>query len=508
MRRSLLAFTHAALWLCALLFTASAVRAEDRALLIGIGNYQTLPPRMFLLGPKNDVTAIHGVLSGVFGYKEEAIKTLRDEQATRAGILSAIEDWLIAGTGPGDRVYLYFSGHGLQVADTSGDEDDKMDEALATYDIAAGATDWTNVILDDDIEALVEKMKDRNVTIVIDACHSGTISRSIAPGSDGYIEGARYLPRPSGLAAEPVVTRGLKIELATDAKSEKIAEGALTTFSAAAPYQIAWDDDRLPPEDRHGVFTSAYVAGLTEGKADNNGNGLTSFSELYQYLKVQSAEYCKVKDNCQSLDPQIEASPQLLGATVASYKPATATEVVKTEEVKLPAVAQPVIVDANPVQSVADILGGRDDGTVSVSIDAGATLKNGAVFKIAVTSTVGGQLVLLDVNGKGEATQIFPNTAAQKITPLSPGNTLTIPDDYYGFDFQADGAGDNVLVAIVVNDDIDLSKLVPADRGLQVTLNARGALSEIVDRLTKMVATDDGYRAINWTAGSYKYSIE
>ncbi|CAN7432647.1 caspase family protein [Rhizobium sp. LjRoot30] len=493
--------------LTALLLASFAARAEDRALLIGIGDYEKLPERMFLHGPVNDVAAMKTLLTGTLGFKPESIKVLLDKEATRSAMIAAAEEWLVAGTKPGDRVYFYYSGHGLQVKDDNGDEEDGLDEAIATYDITPGESDWTNIIRDDDIQALTEKMKDRMVTLIIDACHSGTLSRSLNGSLDDYVVGMRYLPRPSKAGAEQT-TRGLKIELAADAKPETVIEGSLTTWSAAAPYQVAWDDDRLPPDERHGVFTAAFVAGLVKGEADSNGNGVTSVSELFQYLKVKSGEYCKLKKDCQSLDPQIEASPQLLGAELAGYtKPAVEEkpQLLKIETLQTP---QPVYVAADPVQSVGDILGGYDNGLVAVSIDRGTTLHAGDVFKIDVTSVSGGHLVLLDVNAKGEATQIFPNTAAQKITPLSPNQTLTIPDEYYGFDFEAGESGDSVLVALVINDDIDLSQLVPADQGLETTLNARAALSEIVSRLSKPVATADGFRAVRWTAGKYDYTIK
>ena len=116
----------------------------------------------------------------------------------------------------------------------------------------------------------------------------------------------------------------------------------------------------------------------------------------------------------------------------------------------------PAYVDADPVEAIGDIVGKADTGDVTVSLDKGPALNKGQAFKISVTSRNAGHLILLDVNGEGTATQIFPNDMAQKTTPLSAGSTLTIPDDYYGFDFEAEGSGENMLVAIVVSDAVDL----------------------------------------------------
>jgi metacaspase-1 len=503
-----------------LLAQSPAAKAEDRALLVGIGTYENLPEDMYLHGPKNDVKAVEGLLTGTLSFKPEAIRILTDDKASREAILSSINDWLIAGTVPGDRIYFYFSGHGLQVGDVSKDEEDGMDEALSTYDIKAGEADWTNVILDDDLEVLLEKMKGRAVTLVIDACHSGTISRALSAEQLSGMSGARYLPRPFAKAKKDKMTRGLRIDLGVVDKPAELAAGGVTAWSAAAPYQVAWDDVRLPTEDRHGVFTSAYVAGYKPSESDGNANGLVSNAELFQYVTRKSKEYCSGQENCDNLDPQLESVPDTLGTSVAKPEPYKTDQNAAVagqqqskpesvyQEAKIDAGAAPVYVDADPVAAIGDIVGKADTGDVTVSLETGPTLKKGQTFKISVTSKYNGHLVLLDVNSEGVATQIFPNEMARKITPLSAGSTLTIPDDYYGFDFEADGSGENMLVAIVVSDDLDLRDVAPAVQGLKTELDARRTLSEIVAKLQKAWTGDAENRGLRWSLGTLKYTIE
>ncbi|WEZ83603.1 caspase family protein [Rhizobium sp. 32-5/1] len=497
---------------------ASPLQAADRALLIGIGTYESLPPEMFLHGPKNDVVAMQDLLTKNLDFAPDSIRILKDTEATRDAILSSINDWLIKDTKDGDRIYLYFSGHGLQVKDLSKDEEDGMDEALATYNIKAVDTDWSNVILDDDIEPLLEKMKGRVVTLVIDACHSGTISRSLSVDVAAGIDGARFLPRPFAKPVQKALTRGLRIDTGVVDKPAIVKESGVTTWSAAAPYQVAWDDVRLPEDKRHGVFTSAYIAGYKPPVADGNANGLVSNAELFEYVKAQSDTYCKSQKNCENLDPQLETVNAKLGASVAKPEPAAdyveaapekKKEEVKYEEVKVDVVAAaPAYVDADPVSAVGDIVGKADNGDVTISLDHGPKMKKGDVFKISVTSKHDGNLILLDVNKEGVATQFFPNEFAQKITPLKAGSTLTMPDDYYGFDFEADGSGESIMVAIVVSDDIDLKAVAPYSRGLKVELNARETLSDIVARLQKTWTGDLENRGIKWSMATMKYTID
>ncbi len=529
-----------ALGLSAAALAASAVMAggaaaADRALVVGIGTYQNLPPELFLHGPKNDILAMQGLLTKTLGFAPETVKVLKDGEATREAVLGQIQQWLIDGTKPGDRVYFYFSGHGLQVKDLNGDEEDGMDEALAPFDIKPGDTDFTNTILDDDLEPLLEKLRDRQVTVVIDACHSGTISRSLTVDVAKGIEGARYLPRPFAKPIDQKLTRGIRIDTGVIDKPAKLTEAGITTWSAAAPYQVAWDDTRLPEDKRNGVFTTAYIAGSQAGKADANGNGLISNAELFEFVKTESAAYCKTQKNCENLDPQLETQAAALGASVAKpeTKPQTVVTPVKIENntVEVPPdpayaatsgqtvetptttpatayAAAPAYVDANPVAAVTDIVGKPETGAVVVKLDHAGPMKKGDVFHISVTSKTAGNLILLDVNGKGEATQIFPNEFAKKITPLKAGSTLTIPDDYYGFDFEADGNGESVLVALVVSDPVDLKDVAPATRGLKATTAARDTVSSIVTRLQKTWTGDLDTRGIQWSMGTLKYTIE
>jgi len=485
--------------------------AADRALVIGIGTYANLPEKMFLEGPKNDVPLIEKLLKEKLGYGADAVRVLRDAQATRAAILSSIDEWLVNGTQPGDRVYLYFSGHGLQVKDVSGDEEDGLDEALSTYDIVAGDGDWSNVILDDEIDAMLARLKDRAVTIVIDACHSGTISRSLSTEVGDAMENARFLPRPHAKPGDGAKTRGLRVDVAL-VKPEVAKESGVEAWSAASSYQVAWDDTRLPPEERHGVFTLSYVNGHEISAADSNGNGIVSNAELLEYVKKQSQTYCAAQSQCQGLDPQLEVNYALLGAS-ASSPTVSATDTQqqtpdygKIEEVKVEDTAQNAYVAADPVDAVGDILGKAESGDVAVALSSDH-LKNGDSFRISVTSRTGGHLILYDVDTDGKATQIFPNEAAQKITRLAPGTPITIPDDYYGFDFEAEGPSENVLVAIVVADDVDLTGVAPNGYGLTKELDARTTIADIAGTLKQTWTRDVENRSVNWSLGLMKYTV-
>ena len=79
------------LTICALAMTA---RAENRALIIGIGMAYN-PPDQRILGPAKDV-ALATALAQQLGFREAHIKILPEEKATKDNIVQGLQ-WLLEG---------------------------------------------------------------------------------------------------------------------------------------------------------------------------------------------------------------------------------------------------------------------------------------------------------------------------------------------------------------------------------------------------------------------------
>jgi hypothetical protein len=147
---------------------------SKRALLIGINAYAHVPS---LDGCTNDVALMRGVLADVFGFPQEQMTTLLNEQATREGILAAF-DTLIANTGKDDLVVIHYAGHGSQMTDREGDEPSGFDSTLVPVDSGRTPNDNRD-ITDDEIHLKLVALgkKTSFTTLIVDACHSGTITR-------------------------------------------------------------------------------------------------------------------------------------------------------------------------------------------------------------------------------------------------------------------------------------------------------------------------------------------
>lgn len=172
------------------LFTATA-QAEVRAVLVGVGDYLTLDAD--LKGPPNDVRlmaetlAARGVDPGQMTVLAADPMGLPQGVATgepvRDEILAAL-DRAAGASVKGDTLVFYFSGHGAQAPDMSGDEGGGYDEILLPADAAGwkgaiGAVE--NAILDDELQVWAQEALARGVKVVglIDACHSATGFRAL-----------------------------------------------------------------------------------------------------------------------------------------------------------------------------------------------------------------------------------------------------------------------------------------------------------------------------------------
>jgi len=175
---------------------APPVFSESRALLIGVGRYQDARIRS-LPGIDKDIELMRQ-FAVKLGYKDSQIKRLWNEEATLENIRSAIRTHLTAGVGPQDKVLLYFSGHGSQVPDQAPiDEADAKDEVLVTYD-ASTANGLSNVLVDDELSTLLASIASKQVTVILDSCHSGTATKSMAQlvaVSRGDYEGVSLEPK-------------------------------------------------------------------------------------------------------------------------------------------------------------------------------------------------------------------------------------------------------------------------------------------------------------------------
>lgn len=504
------------------------VVAADRALLVGINDYSASRFEVHgrvdkvadLHGTHNDLADIRNMLQTSFGFADSDILELRDTEATHRGILNAIDDWLIAGTQPGDRVFFHFSGHGAQIPDRDGDEQDQGDDGLDEILVAADAhcqigtgihpLDCRQVVVDDEIGERLERLKNRFVMVVIDSCHAGTGTRSLA----GPVLAGTRLLHPASAAPIDDQRPGSRSGLSESGiDSDRSPE-----FLSALPNRVALfavDAYQTAPEmlDENnrivGLFSSRLSRGVTEGLADLNRDGAVSFEELLRYTRESARRFCDATPQHPScagggVYPQAELMPEVRGQDVLRFGSGASTA--------------PTIDSTDTLTAILPL---QNDANVRVRLLPQSRYRVGDAMQIEVQADQSGLMLVFDVDGDGVLRQLYPGPdySTEDIRPdgrpsgwLRAGHTLTMPDAYSGSQWiMREPLGSGTIVAILAEDYSSIVPLVPDTRAFQATERPQAWLGELSAALNQMIIPPSGNapaREPNWSIGVAQYTLQ
>lgn len=454
----------AALFVGLVLATMSPSFAVDRALVVGVGDYPGLLGQdgiyghNDLVGPQHDVQNMHDLLVGDLGYDDANVKTMLNPD--RQAIIDAITSWLIDGTAPGDRVLFYFSGHGTAFDIPDGKGGTRQTSGIIPHDAQQvednGDYVIKNLILGSQLRELVDKMTGRHVTLIADSCFSGSISRGIDTAQPGRVlrtlasGGKRVVLSPDELTPELVAAPAQALNY-LDFSHRDAAGEDVAAWSAANIRQYSYDGG-----ETGGVFTSAFIAGLKDRRADVAHTGSVTASNLWSYLQDQARAFC-APDDCGGvgLTPGLDAPPSYLASVMVPYSAQTLP----------PAPTQlPATPDGPSVAALASSLWNHtNDFALDAAILPDTTLKLNSTVRFRINSAEAGNLLVFDTGPDGAFRRIFPNPyskAAGKTGTIRANAPLTIPDASYPFEFTADTAGDGALLVLVGEPGMDFSPIV------------------------------------------------
>ena len=246
------------------------------ALVVGIADYAKLPPRGQLKFPGRDAAAVYTSLISPEGgqFPPENVHRLIDKQATLANLRKELEEWLPGVSKEGDRVVIYFAGHGFVSAGQA---------YLAPYDIDLKDIPGTSYPMKTLGQVVGNKIKAKWKILLTDACHSGAIT----PEAD----------------ASQINTSLVRID------------ESLFSLTASRDREQSFESDIWG--GGHGVFTY-YLMKAIEGEADDNRDGVVTADELAEYVRVNVRRETSAKQNPTaergSFDPQM----------ILAYNPARA----------------------------------------------------------------------------------------------------------------------------------------------------------------------------------------
>jgi hypothetical protein len=254
---------------------AVPAEARMRALLVGVADYNT-PGINDLLGPRNDVTLIWRALKARNAAPTD-ITVLADGLPAgpdfpvanalpqRAEILAAL-DRLASTAQPGDMVMFYYSGHGSvqpvnpdvpqDEPEADGNDQILLPADVGPYDIITRSV--RNAIVDNELSVRFDAIRARGAFVwaVVDACHSGTVTRgeSVVRTVDPSVLGV-----PPAEAAQATRSAGPQAAVAPSAGAGGIAGFyAVESYAEAIERPFTGYDPKMVGEgdrQRMGVFT-------------------------------------------------------------------------------------------------------------------------------------------------------------------------------------------------------------------------------------------------------------
>jgi len=224
------------------------------AVIVGISRYQNLPEKLQLQYAERDAQSMHTILISPEGgaYKAENVHILAGDKATLAGLRREIDTWLPSVAKEGDRVLIYFAGHGFIVRGKG---------YLAPYDFDMNRAESTGYPMSDLGSIVGGKINATSKILITDSCHSGAIS--------------------------PEDTQKVNQTLSTLNKS-------LFSLTASRDREQSFESADLG--GGHGVFTYYVVKGL-EGEADTSKDGVVSADELAEYVHTEVRRATDARQN-------------------------------------------------------------------------------------------------------------------------------------------------------------------------------------------------------------------
>lgn len=404
------------------------VLATNRALIMGISNYVGIQP---LLGVPKDISTAQSIARSM-GVLPKDMVVVDEKNLTLSGMRNTLRSFT-ASVQPGDRVFIYFSGHGSSFA-ADGNKN-SCDQGIVTLDRATLKKQEFHSLLDP-IKNVVAKL-----VVFLDTCFSGGVvatgkgKERVIPtnGPQAKFLDLKAAGQSTGDCAEPInVAKALRAF-----NQLQLVEGTNNFYllGAAAPNEAAIDGGAA----RGSYATSALMQCIDMGgKIDRNKDGIVSFDEakdcaqqlVSEWVRTESGGLFSQQTLTSGAGPGSGFIPVAFSADLPSGTSASAG--LPADMTKF---LQSLRAGADPAQRV----------TVTSPISPYRIGRD--YLNLRVTSSASGYLTLLIAGTDGNLLKLLPNglDSDQKIEANVP---LQIPRTHWRLPSNGP-AGKNLLLALV-----------------------------------------------------------
>jgi hypothetical protein len=413
---------------------------SNHALIITVSEYQKSPLPGVLTDRKLGIE-----LAERFGVPPQNIVELSEQQVTREGLKQAFAN-MNEVVMPGDKLYVYFSGHGARYFSKATGQ---CTESLVMQDMRVVTnTEFANMIKP--LSAKADK-----TIVMLDSCHSGGVAQ--AAGSRSLA--AEYRPKFSPEASSP------QCALAVNLGSFSLSRGVdfhttdhnMVILAAARNNEVAWDTSK------GGAMTYNFEQCLAGGATDTDHSGALSMQELTACVQ---ARLDKTQEDSARQHATLAGNSALVPAFTDSQPgtaAAPATNGVAATSGAAPAIstAAPLVIDT--LATLSDIYSQRDDRWQVQTTLASATLKIGSNLKMSVRSQRDGFVYLFYRGTQPDSFYLlFPNSL-DTANAIKANQDLKLPRQDWSVTALGPKGTDHLMV-MVTDTPRDFSALaLPAD---------------------------------------------
>jgi hypothetical protein len=235
------------------------LQPSNHALIISVSEYKRSPLPGVLTDRK-----LANELAQRFGVPAQNIVELAEQQVTREGLKQALAR-MNQSIMPGDKLYVYFSGHGARFFSKA---TGKCAESIVMQDMRVVTnTEFANMLKP--LSAKTDK-----TVVMLDSCHSGGVARAASSRDIG--SGTPMRAKFSPEASSPECALAVNDRSFSQTRGEDLdtTDNNLVILAAARNNEVAWDTSK------GGALTYNFGQCLNAGAADSDHSGSLSMQEL------------------------------------------------------------------------------------------------------------------------------------------------------------------------------------------------------------------------------------
>lgn len=416
-----------------LLGLPGAALAENYALILAISNYVRQP----LPGVTKDIDNAREI-ARLIGVPDKNITVKRNEELAGQGLMREIEAFS-KGIKKGDRVFVYYSGHGSSYSKQG--KPGQCEKALVGQDITFISRDEFHR----KINALAQRAD--KTFVFLDSCYSGGMMEERHTRDMDLPGGIEARPKFTAAPPEDPCSKPANLKDTRDydmAEAEKMPNYYL--LGSAAGNEVAIDGGAAI-----GGFASSAVLDCLQHtpKADKDGDGVVSLDEVRRC--AQETVDARLAQGKQASPTFPYTSMTLTAGFGQGGNPPVAFSATESAVVNTPAF-------------VSSLYDGRDAKRAVALTAEKNPIRIGQDLNLTLTSDKPGYVTLMAVGSSGAIYKLFPNQL-DKDARIEAATPMRIPRPLKWRLPATPPAGDNWLLALV-SDTPDRFKDLGQDAGI------------------------------------------